>query len=206
MGFTNIKASKHSIAMRKPLHGVGINDADYITSLKIGGKCPYYRTWQNMISRCYYKPYSEERPTYLEAKVCDEWLLFSNFRKWMTTQEWEGKCLDKDIFVIGNKTYSPDYCIFVSQEINSLLNKREASRGKYPQGVYYNKLNRKFHAQCSVAGKKKHIGFFTEIEEAEKAYIKFKADLIRALASSQSDQKLSSGLIKQADALEGGVS
>lgn len=36
--FKEIPASKKSLAPRKPIYGVGINDAGYITSLRIDGK------------------------------------------------------------------------------------------------------------------------------------------------------------------------
>jgi len=209
MRFVEKKATTHSLKMRKPLHGVGTNDADYMVKVKIEGKgytCPYYRTWQNMITRCYYKPYAEERPTYEEAKVCNDWLLFSNFKGWMEYQDWENKALDKDILVLNNKIYSAKTCLFVSQKINSLLNKHEKSRGDYPQGVYYNKDIKKFHAQCSVDGKKKHVGFFDTVSRAEDEYIKFKANVIKQIALLQTDKILKLALLNQAKCLVGGVS
>lgn len=53
----------------------------------------------------------------------------------MLTKDWQGNQLDKDILNPGNKEYSPDNCIFVTQDINLLLNSRAKCRGKYPQGV-----------------------------------------------------------------------
>jgi len=41
----------------------------------------------------------------------------------MERQDWEGKHLDKDILIPGNKIYSPDRCIFVSSLINLLIDK-----------------------------------------------------------------------------------
>ena len=104
--FPIIPAGKLSISMRKPVYGVGINDAQYKIKPKVGGKrieCPYYRRWLNMLERCYDARLKERCPTYVGCYVSDEWLLFSNFRAWMCKQDWVGLYLDKDILVSYNK-------------------------------------------------------------------------------------------------------
>ena len=50
----------------------------------------------------------------------------------MVQQNSEGRYLDKDILVRGNKLYSPDTCLFVPQEINNLLTVQN-KRGKNSQ-------------------------------------------------------------------------
>lgn len=47
------------------------------------------------------------------CSVCEEWLTFSNFKRWMEQQDYEGKALDKDLLVSQNKTYSSETCVFV---------------------------------------------------------------------------------------------
>lgn len=72
---------------RKLVHGVGINDADYVTQKLetigyVNGKrkqkrvwiCPFYRTWSNMLDRCYSFKYQERNKTYIGCTVTDEWL------------------------------------------------------------------------------------------------------------------------------------
>ena len=100
----------------KLVFGVGINDADYVvqkfeTIGYVDGKqerklvwaCPYYRAWKNMLARCYYHKVQGNRPTYSGCIVSEEWLRFSNFRRWMANQDFEGKQLDKDLLFEGNK-------------------------------------------------------------------------------------------------------
>lgn len=89
-----------------------------------------YKTWHNMLTRCYYKPYQKRFPTYLGCSVCDEWLNFSNFHKWFEVNYEQGLVLDKDIIKDGNKVYCPEYCKFVTAEENC-LKATESSRKSY---------------------------------------------------------------------------
>ena len=70
--------------------------------------------------------YLERRPAYKDVVVRQEWLTFSNFKRWMEKQDWEGKQLDKDIIVLGNKVYSPETCAFVLGVTNGFITAREA--------------------------------------------------------------------------------
>ena len=140
--FIEVPASKISISKRKLVYGIGINDADYNIQSKISGKnvrCPYYRKWTNMLNRCYSDKPHDKYPTYIGCTVCDEWLTFSNFKEWMIKQDWKGMHLDKDIKINGNKTYSPETCVFIPHEINSLMLDCAASRGALPLGVSYHR-------------------------------------------------------------------
>ncbi len=79
----NCPTNNQGISHRKPIFGVGLNDADYATNPVINGKqiqCPAYKAWRSMVSRSYSAVYHNKRPTYTDVKVCDGWLLFSNFR------------------------------------------------------------------------------------------------------------------------------
>ena len=186
--FIEIPASKHSIVMRKPLYGVGDNDADYMVKPEIDGKlvhCQFYRKWSNMFQRCYSGKYQARQPTYIGCTVTKEWLSFSNFKSWMEKQDWQGKELDKDLLVQGNKLYSPTTCLFVTREINSLLNDHKANRGLYPIGVSFKKQNNKFRAHISINGKLKYLGPFNTPELAHEEYKKAKYDLIKQVALQQ---------------------
>jgi len=203
--FTMIKADSRSIWTRKPIFGVGINDAWYQTQPKIGGKrmvCPFYRTWAHMIERAHSVKYLAKKPTYKDCSVCEEWLLFSAFRYWMIGQEWQGKELDKDIISPDNKIYSPEGCCFVTRAINCLLTNSGASRGKYPQGVCFNKKNEKYAASCSYKNRTTHIGYFNTPEEASIAYKNRKREIIIELAARQTDQRIKSGLLRHANRLQ----
>ena len=89
--------------LRKLIHGVGINDADYVVEKKetishVNGKrkqkttwiCPFYRAWKCMLTRCYSATYQERKPTYRGCSVSEEWLTFSNFKSWMEKQDFQG--------------------------------------------------------------------------------------------------------------------
>ena len=189
----------------KLVYDVGINDADYnVTRYEIvDGKrkkvaCRYYRTWKSMLRRCYSEEYQLGKPTYKGCNVCDEWLIFSNFKSWMEKQEWEGKSLDKDLLKDGNKVYCPEWCIFVDRKINSFVNDQSRSRGKYMIGVHWDKQTRKFKSQCNnpFTGKNEGLGYFTDELEAHLAWKTRKHELACQLTDSElvSDPRLAEAL------------
>lgn len=197
--FIELPVTIPSKARRAPLHGLGINDADYIVQPIINGKhlrCPYYSKWSSMLMRCYCKKYQEKNPTYVGCTVSAEWLTFSNFKRWMISQDWRGKVLDKDLIVAGNKIYSPETCIFVSAAINGLFCDSAAIRGKYPQGVSFEVRRSKFVTYCKVGGRQKFISYSETQEEAEMNYLKFKIDLVLGVASESKDKTLNSALLR----------
>lgn len=183
----------------KLVYGVGVNDADYSIRpiLKgIGVFCPIYLKWSKMLERAYDNKFKERNPTYNGCTVCDEWLTFSNFHNWLTKQDWQGKEIDKDILFLGNKIYSPDTCVLVSQETNKFLLDRYSSRGKYALGVTFVKSANKFMAQCknNFTKKNENLGRFTCQQEAHLAWRKRKHELARQLADLQTDERVAAAL------------
>jgi hypothetical protein len=189
--FTETPANKASLSQRKLAYGVGINDAPYNTSVTVKGKvyyCSYYRRWRCMLDRCYSLAIHSLEPTYKGCVVCSEWLLFSNFKAWMKTQDWKGKELDKDLLVQGNKVYSPDYCIFVSAKINKLFSTGTNCNSKTKKGTSYDKKNKKYRAACNSGYKhSKNLGLFDTEIEAHDAYKEFKYNAIKEVAMKQSE-------------------
>ena len=196
---------------KKLVCGVGIMDVDYrvqefITLGCENGKrkqkliwvCPFYEKWKSMLRRCYSEKYQEKQPTYKGCSVCQEWLTFSNFKAWMEGQDWEGKHLDKDILLSGNKVYNPQTCVFVDAKVNTFLTECNASRGQYMIGVYWSRDCSKFRAVCwDGSGKHKHLGYFSTELEAHKAWLAFKLKLAYKLASEQSDPRIAKALIER---------
>lgn len=195
---------------KKTVLGVGVNDADYVVQKRetIGyadGKqkrklvwiCPYYRAWVNMLERCYSAKYQELYPAYRGCTVLDEWHTFSNFRSWMAEQDWEGKQLDKDILFEGNKVYSADTCVFVTQMVNSFPIDRGADRGEWLIGVHWHKPAEKFISKCCnpITKKREHLGYFACEQEAHEAWLKRKLELAHELASIQTDPRVAKALI-----------
>lgn len=203
--FIERPATKSSMLLRSTVCGFGINDSSYITSMQISGKtvhCPFYRAWHDMVNRCYSSKVKDRQPAYIGCSVINEWLIFSNFKKWMIKQDWKGKQLDKDIIIPGNKVYGPNACIFVSGGINKLLTNNASRRGGLQLGVCAHKDKGKFRAQCRVDSKTKHIGIFSTSLDAEAAYLEFKSDLIRKIAGEEeanNNQRLKSALLRHAD-------
>ena len=182
------------IRKRRLLHGVGLNDADYMTRIQevVDDKyitvwtCPFYKTWKSMITRCYSDHYFLNKPAYRNAMVCQEWLTFSNFKSWMEKQDYVGKDLDKDILVKGNTVYSPETCIFVPRKINNFILDCYNRRGDYMIGVYWRADRGKYQAYCAdpFTGKTKNLGHFTSELEAHLVWKRKKHEHACALADS----------------------
>jgi len=190
MSFVEIPVSEDYVARRKLICGIGINDVGYMVNKKEGvniSHCPYFSRWSNMIHRCYNPKSIIKKPAYRDCSVCDEWLIFSNFRAWMKSQDWKDKCLDKDILKQGNRIYSPSTCIFVSLRINNLFITGGATRGELPLGVHFSGSNGKYQARCSFEKKLKWLGCFNTSNEAYEAYKKFKYQVIRDVANEQQE-------------------
>jgi hypothetical protein len=188
MEFKRIKATKKSFSQRKPLYGIGINDADYLTEFKRDGfrvSCPYYKKWSAMIERCYSVRFKESHESYSGCKVCDDWIYFSKFREWMESQDWKGKELDKDIRRQGNRIYSPENCQFVSSSINTLFNDYKRGRGKFMRGVSFLARTGKYKATISIDSAKVHLGYYSTELEAFNAYKDEKYKNIKRIAMRQ---------------------
>lgn len=186
---------------KKLIYGVGINDADYKVRPVLSvngprGDCLFYRTWKSMLERCYYELFQKKHPSYIGCKVVEEWHLFSNFKRWMEQQDWEGMHLDKDILVKGNRVYGPDTCVFVSREVNMFLLDSAKSRGEYPIGVgrrpngtYY------AHIHDITKGRQRWLGTYKTPEEAYEAWRSAKYTLAANLAEKQDDPRVAQALL-----------
>lgn len=188
----------------KLVHGFGINDAEYNVyqydeNHKVIWRCPFYVRWYSILERCYSKAYQDKHPTYIGCSIFESWLSFSNFKAWMETQDWENKDIDKDLLVEGNKIYSPDTCVFVSQRTNKFILERKSLRGDFPIGVSFHSLTGKFQASCKsvVTGKKQHLKLFNTAEEAFEAWLSFKLKQAYIIASEQTDKRIAQAIISR---------
>lgn len=187
---------------RRLVHGIGVNDAPYFTtSYDSEGKehrCPYYSKWRSMLERIASPKMHAKYPTYAGCTIEPAWLVFSNFRAWMETQNWQERDLDKDLRVQGNRHYGPDTCMFIPQSLNKLLCVKAASRGEYPLGVSSCVINGKKYitAFCSFYGKHKNLGYFKTVEEASAAYKTAKLAYIQELATNETDPQIKAALLR----------
>lgn len=197
---------------KKLVYGVGIDDADYVVEKRetigyVNGKqkqkrvwfCPYYRTWANMLRRCYSAKLHECRPAYKSCTVSEEWFTFSNFKAWMEKQDWEGMQLDKDLLFVGNKVYSPNTCVFVTPMVNTFTVDCGAARGEWQIGASWDKEKAKFRSQCNNPFTKKveYLGHFDYEQEAHQAWLKRKLELAHELAAIQTDPRVAKALVER---------
>lgn len=175
------------------VYGVGIVDVNR----KHVGKEHEYIVWAHMLRRCYIDDEHRNKrdSTYKDCVVCEEWKRYSNFYKWIHSQEnykkWENGnfSIDKDIIKKGNKLYCPEYCCLVPCYINNIFTKHTAQRGKYPIGVAINE-----YGTFTVAlrdydtNKYIHYGNFKTPEEAFYFYKKKKEEYIQKVAQEEFSQ------------------
>lgn len=179
--------------------GVGVNDANYNVAIfkqyvDANGKtrnksvwaCPFYKAWHGCLQRSTSKELKELRPCYADVSICEEWLLFSNFRKWMIEQPWEGMQLDKDILIKGNRVYNPEACRFVPKRVNCMFTDSARIRGELPLGVTYKTCSHRiltdniYVARCSngVKADRKYLGVYTTPLDAHRAWQENKKSVI----------------------------
>ena len=184
---------------RKLIYGVGINDStSWIFSYNPDGKYvpnKDYEIWRGMFARCYSSKKQVRDPSYIGCSVDPRWHKFTEFQKWFGTQDHEGKQLDKDILVVGNKVYSPETCCFVTNDINSLL-RIVMKKDGIPQGIRLK--GDKYQARIGVHGKRVYLGSFKTVEEAQEVWVVAKVKHIREKAQEVEDLRIREGLLRHA--------
>ena len=173
------------------VYGVGVLGTKYLSKID-GVKTKEYMLWSGMLKRCYSNTNvcdasNNKYPTYIDCEVSDKFKSYEYFYEWchkqigFGNQDWH---LDKDLLVKGNKVYSEDSCVFIPQEINSLLIKSNTSRGEHLIGVCWDKRHKAFKAQVGKSkGKQENLGFFKTELEAFNAYKKAKESFVKEQAN-----------------------
>lgn len=159
----------------KLIFGIGVNDINHKTHNRINGKdvmCEIFSRWRGMISRCYTESRLKNHPSYIDVTVCNEWLVFSNFKIWMESKNWKGMHLDKDILVPNNKVYHPDLCCFVPRGLNNFILEGNKSKTGRMAGVHLEKQTGRFKAQCHnpFTMKNENLGRYDYEDEAHAAW------------------------------------
>ena len=171
--------------------GVGVLGTKYPSRVN-GVLTKEYRLWNNMLKRCYSDTVKKKQPTYEGCEVSDKFKSYEYFYEWCNKQIGfanDGNVnpfqLDKDLLIKGNKVYSENVCVFLPQEINSLLVKSTASRGEYLIGVCWHKTRKAFVAQVNKnKGKREHLGLFKTEPEAFNAYKTAKESFVKEQANN----------------------
>ena len=171
--------------------GVGILGIKYPSTIS-GRNTKEYDLWNSMLKRCYSDTYKKKKPTYEGCEVSNNFKSYKYFYEWCHEQigfgnkDWH---LDKDLLIKGNKVYSENTCIFIPAEINSLLTKREASRGEHLIGVCWDKTANAFKATVKKnKGKQEHLGYFATELEAFNAYKQAKEAFVKEQANQWKSQ------------------
>ena len=172
------------------VYGVGyVGEGKYKTK-ENGKHTRVYRTWYDMLRRCYDEKNLKRNPTYVNCKVSESFHNFQNFGKWYENNFYqvddEKMCLDKDILIKHNKIYSPETCIFVPEKINILFVKCDNKRGNSIIGT--SPFKGKYRTQCRLINpetgesKNEYLGRYDTQEEAFKVYKYYKEKNIKEVA------------------------
>ena len=167
------------------VYGIGVLGTKYPSKIN-GVLTKEYVLWKGVLRRCYSTTLKKKHPTYEDCEVSDNFKSYDYFYEWCNSQIGfgnQGWHLDKDLLVKGNKIYSESTCVFLPQEINTLLTKREALRGEHLIGVYWHSKGKAFVAQVNKSkGKQEHLGFFNTELEAFNAYKEAKESFVKEQA------------------------
>lgn len=173
------------------IYSVGINDHhEPVTLRDASGKqtwvCPIYTMWRMMLRRCYSQKCQDSNPTYIGCTVDENWFLFSNFRKWIISQDWENKVLDKDVIKDGNKVYGPSTCMLICDDLNRFFYDKRRN-GNLPIGVSEDRSGR-YRVMLGGNDKRVNVGTFDTVEEAFNHWSHYKTiELRRFYQSYQSE-------------------
>ena len=156
-----------------------------------------------MLKRCYSDSFKKKQPTYEGCEVSDNFKSYEYFYEWCQNQigfSNKGWHLDKDLLIKGNKVYSEYSCVFIPNDINLLLTKREALRGEHPIGVCWHNASKAFVAQVGKSkGRSEWLGCFNTEIEAFNTYKQAKESFIKEQANkwkSQIDYRAYNALMK----------
>ena len=182
----NLRNGKVKDPYSPSIFGIGVVGTKYPSEIN-RVKTKEYVLWTHMLQRCYSDSFKKKYPTYEGCEVSGNFKSYECFYEWCHKQigfSNQGWHLDKDLLVRGNKIYSESACVFLPQEINLLLVKREALRGEHLIGVHWCNTKKAFVAQVNKnKGNPEWLGSFkTEIEAfnaykvAKEAFIKEQAN------------------------------
>ena len=205
----NIRKGEVKDPYTPSVFGVGILGTKYPSEVN-GVQTKEYKLWTSMLVRCYSDSFKKKHPTYEDCEVSNNFKSYEYFYEWCHKQVGfnnKGWQLDKDLLVKGNKVYSENVCIFIPKEINTLLVKREASRGEYLIGVSWHKTKKAFVARVNKnKGKPEWLGLFkTEIEAfntyktAKEAFVKEQANKWKSQIDERAYEALMSYTVEITD-------
>ena len=183
------------------VYGIGINAAGYsVRNKEEKWWCPFYKKWSAMLERCYSDSRDIKSPSYKGCSVCEEWLYFSNFKKWLESEDWEGMHIDKDLLILDNKIYSPETCCLLTAKVNTfLIDGGSSLKGGLPLGVtmhhYKHKgviVSSRYRSRCNnpFTGKREHLGLFDCPDQAHQVWKDKKHEHACNLSELETDPRI----------------
>ena len=180
-------------ALKFLVQGNGINDYEGHVSIE-KRDIQSYSKWVGMLERCYNPIQHAKTPSYKDCYVSEDWIYYSNFKRWFDENYTEGDELDKDIISRNNKLYSAETCLLVPSFINLLFVSTGKTRGKFPIGTYYHKRDDIFCAKISKnrngVNKRIEIGRYKTPTQAFLAYKREKESYIKEIAEEYFENNL----------------
>lgn len=131
-------------------------------------------TWVAMHNRCSSSSVPGKKNSYEGCSVHRDWINLPNFQAWMLEQDFQEKCLDKDILVFDNKVYSEETCIFVTPALNVQL--RAYPNKSLPLGV--RESSQGYYSLISAQGEKVLLGYYDTPYKAHRMWQVVKSEYL----------------------------
>ncbi len=172
----------------KTIRTVGTDDATYKTRFTNQKghilACPYYRTWTNLLQQCFYA-----NGTPKDTTMPEDWLVFSLFREWMTTQDHTDKVLLPDL--TANTRCFTVNSVFVDSDLVDLLSPSVTTNA----GIKYDIDTNKHNVTYYLNGTDIIIGKYYTFQQAVIAREAFVHTLTLIKASEQSNPVVRDALL-----------
>lgn len=164
-------AALQSGRLENPYHpsvnGVGYKGVGRFPFIHDGKKTVANVKWLSMLNRCYNGREDKTLVTYKGCTVDGKWHNFQEFAAWHEIHYIEGWELDKDIYGVDSKLYSPETCCYVPRKLNLLCKEiLDISAAN----IYCDLRNLK--PTYTVRHARKYLGTYKTKEEALIAYEK----------------------------------
>ena len=188
--WSDLKKGYFKNVMKPLISGVGfVGGTEYKTKIE-GCHTPAYKSWKNMIKRCYdkedlnYSSYGGDG-----VFVEDFWHNFQNFAEWYYEEagirEPKGLQLDKDILSPhGEMFYSRGTCCLIPSELNCAITECKRNSTTKIKGI--RKLpSGKWDIRMTDTDKKfKSFGSFKNLNTAKRVWVNNKYEIVKNLCQN----------------------
>jgi len=148
-----------------------------------------HKVWEGMIQRCYHN--TDKNSVYWGCEVDSRFYDFQDFAEWRVNQvgfDTETFEIDKDILAEGRKLYSPDHCVFVPPQINSIFTGHRPSIYNTPLGVSYIKREDTYRVTLRDENGNTVTFRSKDADECFRFFVINKITIIKAIALKWRDQ------------------